>query len=68
MEIWSPPHDTTLGDRFQFGNGCEILCDIKIFSSVLCANNVIFVAKGDYITKKLGGSLWDSERGDSYKT
>ena len=68
MEIWSPHRDVTFGDRIQFGNGCAIFCDIEFGSSVLCANNVRFVGKDDHITNKPGVSLWDSGRGDSYKT
>lgn len=67
-EIWSPHRDITFGDRIQFGNGCAILCDIEMGCSVLCANNVRFVGKDDHIINKPEISLWDSGRGDSYKT
>lgn len=66
--IWSPHHDITFGDRIQFGEGCAIFCDIEFGSSVLCANNVRFVGKDDHVINKPGISLWDSGRGDSYKT
>ena len=68
MEIWSPHRDITFGDRIQFGSGCAIFCDIEMGCSILCANNVRFVGKDDHIINKPGVSLWDSGRGDSYKT
>lgn len=67
-EIWSPHKDITLGDRVQLGNGCALLCDIEIGNSVVCANNVRFVGKDDHITSIPGRTIWDSGRGDSFKT
>lgn len=67
-EIWSAHHDVILGDKIQFGNGCAILCDIEMGCNILCANNVRFIGKDDHITNVPGVSIWDSGRGDSYKT
>lgn len=68
MEIWSPHKDVTFGNRVQFGFGCGIYCDIEFGNSVLCANNVRFVGKDDHITNIVGKTIWDSGRGDSFKT
>lgn len=67
-EIWSPHRDVTMGDRVQFGNGCAVLCDIEFGNSILCANNVRFVGRDDHNTHKAGTTIWDSGRGDSFKT
>lgn len=67
-EIWSPHKDITLGDRVQLGNGCALMCDIEIGNSVVCANGVRFVGKDDHITSIAGRTIWDSGRGDSFKT
>lgn len=68
MEIWSPHKDVTFGDRVQFGFGCGIYCDIEFGDSILCANNVRFVGKDDHITNIPGRTIWESGRGDSFKT
>lgn len=67
-EIWSPHKNVTMGDRVQFGAGCGIFCDIEFGNSILCANNVRFVGKDDHITNKPEKTIWDSGRGDSFKT
>ncbi len=67
-EIWSPHRDITLGHRVQMGNNCALLCDIEVGHSVVCANGVRFVGKDDHITSIPGCAIWDSGRGDSFKT
>lgn len=68
LEIWSPHKDITFGNRVQFGPHCKIQCDIEFGNSVLVASNVAFVGKDDHITNIPGKTIWNSGRGDSYKT
>ena len=67
-EIWSPHHDITFGDKVQFGSHCKIQCDIEFGNSVLVASNVSFVGKDDHLTNVVGTTIWESGRGDTYKT
>lgn len=68
VDIWSPNRDVRLGDRVQFGRGCIINCDIDIGDSVLMANSVAFINKDDHQHNVVGKTLWDSPRGDKFKT
>jgi len=67
-EIWSPHKDVTFGDKVQFGPHCKIQCDIEFGNSILIASNVAFVGKDDHITRFPEQTIWNSGRGDSYKT
>lgn len=66
--IWSPHKDVIIGDRVQFGPNCRIQCDIEFGNSILIAADVSFVGKDDHITNISGKTIWNSGRGDSYKT
>jgi chloramphenicol O-acetyltransferase type B len=68
IQIWSPHKDITFGNRVQFGANCIIQCDIKIGDDVLIANNVSFVGRDDHKYNVVGCKIWNSGRGDSYKT
>jgi len=67
-EIWSPHHDITFGDKVQFGPHCKIQCDIEFGNSVLMATNVSFIGKDDHLTSIVGTTVWESGRGDTFKT
>ena len=67
-KIWSPHKDVTFGHHVQFGSNCMIQCDIEFGNYVLVASNVSFVGKDDHIFNKVGTPIWNSGRGDSYKT
>ena len=67
-EIWSPHKDIVLGDQVQFGPHCKIQCDIEFGNAVLMASNVAFVGKDDHITNVSGTTIWNSGRGDTFKT
>ncbi len=67
-KIWSPHNDITFGHHVQFGSNCMIQCDIKFGNYVLVASNVSFVGKDDHLFNKVGTPIWNSGRGDSYKT
>ena len=67
-EIWSPHKDVRFGDKVQFGPHCKIQCDIEFANSILVASNVAFVGKDDHITSIPEQTVWNSGRGDSFKT
>ena len=67
-QIWSPHKDVMFGDHVQFGSNCMIQCDIEFGNYVLVASNVSFVGKDDHLFYKVGTPIWNSGRGDSYKT
>lgn len=66
--IWTPHKDVTFGHHVQFGSNCMIQCDIEFGNYVLVASNVSFVGKDDHLFNKVGTPIWNSGRGDSYKT
>lgn len=66
--IWSPHKDVTFGHHVQFGSNCMIQCDVEFGNYVLVASNVSFVGKDDHLFDKVGTQIWNSGRGDSYKT
>lgn len=66
--IWSPHNDITFGHHVQFGPNCTIQCDIEFGNYVLVAANVSFIGKDDHLFDKIGTPIWNSGRGDSYKT
>jgi acetyltransferase-like isoleucine patch superfamily enzyme len=68
IEIWSPHKDICLGNRVQFGKNCTIQCDLQIGNDVLVANNVSFVGKDDHRYDITRSKIWDSPRGDTFKT
>lgn len=67
-EIWSPHKDVSFGNQVQFGPHCKIQCDIEFGNAVLMASNVAFVGRDDHVTNIPGKTIWDSGRGDSFKT
>lgn len=66
--IWSPHHDISIGDQVQFGPDCFLQCDISFANNILVASRVSFVGRDDHKIKVIGKNIWDSGRGDSYKT
>lgn len=68
VDLWSPNKDIEFSGRIQFGKGCIVNCDISFGDSVLIAPNVAFVGRDDHTYNVLGSTIWDSPRGDSYKT
>lgn len=67
-KIWSPHKDVTFGHHVQFGGRCIIQCDIEFGNYVLVASNVSFIGKDDHLFNKVGTPIWNSGRGDSFKT
>ena len=67
-KIWSPHKDITFGHHVQFGQNVTIQCDIEFGNYVLVAGNVSFVGKDDHKYDLVGKPIWNSGRGDNYKT
>lgn len=67
-KIWSPHKDVVMGNLVQFGPNCRIQCDIEFKNSILIASDVSFVGKDDHITNIVDRTIWNSGRGDSFKT
>ena len=67
-EISSPHRDVILGEQVQFGQHCRISCDIEFKNSILVAGNVKFCGKDDHIINLPGRLIWESGRGDNFKT
>jgi acetyltransferase-like isoleucine patch superfamily enzyme len=68
VNIWSPNKDIELGHRVQFGHGSIIHCDAKFGNNVLISRNVSFIGRDDHNYSFVGKTIWDSPRGDRYKT
>lgn len=68
VSLWSPHRDIKLGNRVQFGKNCIVHCDAEFGSNILIARNVSFIGRDDHKTNLLGKTIWDSPRGDSFKT
>lgn len=67
-KIWSPHKDIKFGHHVQFGQNVTIQCDIEIGNYVLVASNVAFIGKDDHVTNYVEKTIWNSGRGDRYKT
>ena len=67
-QIWSPHKDVAFGHHVQFGPNCKIQCDIVFGNYVLVASNVSFVGKDDHLFCKTCVPIWNSGRGDTFKT
>jgi acetyltransferase-like isoleucine patch superfamily enzyme len=68
VSLFSPHKDITFGNKVQFGKNCDINCDIEFGDNVLCAKSVAFIGKDDHTYNHIGLTIWDSPRGDSFKT
>lgn len=68
VNLWAPHLDISMGERVQFGPNCIVHCDIEFGSDVLIARGVAFVGRDDHRTDLIGTKIWDSPRGDSFKT
>lgn len=66
--IWSPHKDVSFGNHVQLGENCLIHCDVHFGNYILMASNVAFVGKDDHITNIPGKTIWNSGRGDRFKT
>lgn len=60
--------DVVIGSNVQFGNGCNVSCNVHIGNYVLMAGNVQFVGRHDHTFSVPGVFIWDGERGDNGTT
>jgi acetyltransferase-like isoleucine patch superfamily enzyme len=68
VQLWSPHKDVSFGNRVQLGAHSLIHCDIEFGANVLVARNVAFVGRDDHRFDVIGKTIWDSPRGDTFKT
>lgn len=68
VQLWSPHKDITLGDKVQFGPYSLIHCDASLGNNVLIARSVSFIGRDDHRIDIVGKTIWNSPRGDNYKT
>jgi acetyltransferase-like isoleucine patch superfamily enzyme len=68
VRLWSPHKDIKIGHRVQFGSGCIVQCDVRFGNSILIAGNVSFIGRDDHHYDILGSRIWDSPRGDRFKS
>jgi chloramphenicol O-acetyltransferase type B len=68
VELWSPSRDIEIGEHVQFGRGSIVQCDAKFGNKVLISRNVAFIGRDDHRYDIIGRTIWDSPRGDQYKT
>lgn len=66
--IWSPHKNIKMGHHVQFGKNCSIKCDIEFGNYILIAPNVAFIGKDDHTFNIVEKVIWDSPRGDSFRT
>ena len=67
-EIWSPHKLISFGNNVSFGSHCQIQCDLIVGNNVLIASRVSFIGKDDHLFNIPGTTIWESGRGDKFKT
>ena len=67
VQLWSPNHNITLGDRVQFGPYCDVQCDLEVGNSVLFAPRVAIIGRNDHQIDLPDTLIWDSPRGKDKK-
>jgi len=68
VDLWSPHRDITFGHQIQFGRRCIVHCDADFGNKIIIASDVAFIGRDDHRYDVIGKSIWDSPRGDNYKT
>jgi acetyltransferase-like isoleucine patch superfamily enzyme len=66
--FWSPHKHIVIGNDVGIGHNCHFLSDIEIGNKVLIASYCSFVNSDDHNYKIVGKTMWDSGRGDKFKT
>lgn len=66
--LFSPHKNVEFGNNVQLGHNCLVQCDISFGNNILIARNVSFVGRDDHRFDIVGSTIWNSPRGDSYKT
>ncbi len=60
--------DITLGHNVQFGNYCNIACNVHFGNNILMAGRVCFIGKHDHEFNLPGQTIWHGERGNNGTT
>lgn len=57
--------DIQMGHNVQFGNYCNIACNVHFGNNILMAGRVCFIGKHDHAFNVPGQTIWHGERGDN---
>lgn len=57
--------DIKIGNNVQFGNYCNIACNVHFHNNILMAGRVCFVGKHDHEFNISGQTIWHGERGEN---
>lgn len=60
--------DVTIGHNVQFGDYCNIACNVHFGNNILLAGKVSFVGKHDHTFDIPGQTIWQGERGHNGTT
>jgi len=56
--------DISMGNNVQFGEYCNVSCNVNFGNNILMAGRVCFVGKNDHEFDVPGRLIWDGKRGD----
>lgn len=57
--------DIQMGHNVQFGNYCNVACNVHFGNNILMAGRVCFIGKHDHAFNIPGQTIWHGERGDN---
>ena len=57
--------DVIIGNNVQFGDYCNIACNVHFGNNVLLASRVCFVGKEDHTYDTAGQYIWNGKRGNN---
>lgn len=60
--------DVIIGHNVQFGDYCNIACNVHFGNNILLAGKVSFVGKHDHTFNVPGRTIWQGERGNNGTT
>lgn len=60
--------DIRIGNNVQFGDYCNIACNVHFGNNILMAGKVSFVGKHDHTFNISGRTIWQGERGNNGTT
>lgn len=60
--------DVRIGHNVQFGDYCNVACNVHFGNNVLMAARVAFVGRQDHTFSTPGRTIWQGERGDNGTT
>ena len=60
--------DVRIGHNVQFGDYCNVACNVHFGNNILMAGKVCLVGKHDHTFDKPGKTIWQGERGNNGTT